>query len=59
MFLRFRNILPKNQINKRFFSNNCKNNCNVDSKSLSNILFYIYLVNIINCSINFIQLVTN
>jgi len=57
MFFKFRNILPKHQIKKSFFSNNCKDNCNLDSKSLNKILFYIYLVNIINCSISFIILV--
>jgi len=62
MFFRFRNILPKHQIKKRFFSNQCKFNSNeLDTvkNELYNInhkLLYIYYINSANCFISFLIL---
>lgn len=53
MFFRLKNILPKNQINKKFFSNQCK----IGSYQLDNInklLKHIYIINCVNFSINFL-----
>jgi hypothetical protein len=67
MFFRFRNILlknilPKHQINKRFFSNNC-NNCNNECKfnleklnNVKNMITYIQILSTINYFITFIIL---
>jgi len=47
MFFRLKNILPKHQINKRFFSNNCNLNSN-ELDSVKNMVKNIYIMNTIN-----------
>jgi hypothetical protein len=59
MFLRFKNILPKHQINKRFFSNN---ECNFNSNeldSIKNMLKHIYIMSTINYFITLVILYRN
>ena len=59
MFFKFRNILPKHQINKRFFSNNCNNDCkfNIDELyNVKNIVKNIYIMSIINYCITLVIL---
>ena len=47
MFFRLKNILPKHQINKRFFSNNCNVNSN-ELDSVKNMVKNIYIMSTIN-----------
>jgi hypothetical protein len=55
MFLRYRNILPKNQIKKRFFSHNC--NFNLDElHNVKKMLKNIYIMSIINFFITLVIL---
>jgi hypothetical protein len=59
MFFRFRNILSKHQINKRFFSNNCNNICKINIEELNNLknmITYIQILSTINYFITFIIL---
>jgi hypothetical protein len=56
MFFRLKNILPKHQINKRFFSNNCNVNSN-ELDSVKNMVKNIYIMSIINYIITLVILV--
>jgi hypothetical protein len=58
MFLRYRNILPKNQIKKRFFSHNCNFNSN-ELDSIKNMLKHIYIMSTINYFITLVILYRN
>lgn len=58
MFLRYRNILPKNQIKKRFFSHNCNFNSN-ELDSIKNMLKHIYFMSTINYFITLVILYRN
>lgn len=55
MFFRLKNILPKHQINKKFFSNNCNVNSN-ELDSVKNILKHIYVMSTINYFITLVIL---
>jgi hypothetical protein len=54
-----RNILPAHQINKRFFSNNCNNECKFNLEKFNNVknmITYIQILSTINYFITFIIL---
>ena len=59
MFFRLKNISTKHLINKRFFSNNCNNECKFNSNeldSVKNMVKNIYIMSIINYCITLVIL---
>jgi hypothetical protein len=60
MFFRFKNILLKNQLNKRFFSNNCNNNCKFNIDEIYNVkkmLQHIYIMSFVNYCLTLVILI--